>query len=88
MWEMNSTERMVVGYFENLKRLKGLSFDAGDRDTAIAAAVRALDVTLTANQVPHSSAIYSGTHTSGVAQRLEENLLPFFSTALSSTVGN
>ena len=38
-----------------------------------------LDSILNRYDLPHTFGIYEGTHTSGVAERVEKNVLPFFS---------
>ena len=60
-----------------------IAFDAGDKDAAIAATVKTLDAMLNQYDVPHTFEIYEGTHTSGVAERVEKKMLPFFSKNLS-----
>jgi S-formylglutathione hydrolase len=78
-WAANAPLAMVDQYIGNLRKLKAIAFDAGDKDTGIAATVKTLDEMLTRYELPHKFEIYEGTHTSGVAQRVEKNVLPFFS---------
>ncbi|MDQ1474069.1 MAG: hypothetical protein QOJ99_5549 [Bryobacterales bacterium] len=81
-WAANAPLAMVDMYIGNLKRLKAIAFDAGDKDTGIAATVKTLDAMLNQYGLPHQFEIYPGTHTSGVAERVEKNMLPFFSSNL------
>jgi S-formylglutathione hydrolase len=81
-WAANAPLAMVDMYIGNLKRLKAIAFDAGDKDTRIAATVKTLDAMLNQYELPHTFGIYPGTHTSGVAERVEKNMLPFFSANL------
>jgi S-formylglutathione hydrolase len=81
-WAANAPLAMVDMYIGNLKRLNAIAFDAGDKDAAIAATVKTLDAMLNQYGLPHTFEIYPGTHTSGVAERVEKNMLPFFSAHL------
>jgi S-formylglutathione hydrolase FrmB len=81
-WAANAPLAMVDMYIGNLKRLKAIAFDAGDKDVRIAATVKTLDAILNRYGLPHQFGIYPGTHTSGVAERVEKNMLPFFSANL------
>ena len=78
-WAANAPLAMVDQYIGNLRRLKAIAFDAGDKDTAIAATVKTLDEMLTGYDLPHTFAIYGGTHTSAIAERVGKQTLPFFS---------
>lgn len=71
-------------YEKNLRRLRGIGFDAGDADgfTHIPPTVRALDKMLTARHIAHQSEIYAGDHGSRIRERLETVVLPFFSRTL------
>jgi S-formylglutathione hydrolase len=63
----------------NLRRLRAIAFDAGTKDTRIAAAVKTLDGVFNNYQLPHISEIYEGTHTDRIAERIETKMMPFFS---------
>jgi S-formylglutathione hydrolase len=78
-WAANAPLAMVHQYIPNLKTFDAIAFDAGDRDVGIAATVKTLDQILTGYGVAHVSGIYSGDHVSGIDQRLEANVMPFFS---------
>jgi hypothetical protein len=62
-----------------LRRLRAIAFDAGAQDASIAATCKTLDEILNSYGVLHTFEIYEGTHTSGIAQRVETKTLPFFS---------
>lgn len=82
-WDANSPLAMIDQYVGNLKELSALGFDAGDKDLGnIADTIRTLDATLTNYQLQHRFEIYPGTHTSGIAERVEKVVLPFFSGSL------
>ena len=78
-WLANAPLAMVDQYIGNLRRYKAIAFDAGDQDAGIAGTVKMLDSILNRYDLPHTFGIYEGTHTSGVAERVEKNVLPFFS---------
>jgi enterochelin esterase-like enzyme len=78
-WAANAPLAMVHQYIPSLKAYDAIAFDAGDRDVGIAGTVKTLDRILTGYGVAHVSEIYSGDHVSGIDQRLEANVMPFFS---------
>ena len=59
-----------------------VAIDVGDMDNLKAGASQMHDV-LTAYAVAHDFEIYPGTHTSHVAVRFQEHVMPFFSRTLS-----
>ncbi len=83
-WAANAPLAMIDQYIPNLRRLAAIGFDAGDEDTAIAATCHTLDETLKTYRIAHDFEIYSGTHTSRIAERLETKTLPFFSRHLDA----
>ncbi|HXJ44133.1 MAG TPA: hypothetical protein VNH18_32905, partial [Bryobacteraceae bacterium] len=84
-WAANAPLAMVDQNIGNLRQLKAIAFDAGDKDVAIAATVRTLDAMLNQYDLVHMFEIYEGTHTSGVAERVEKKMMPFFSANLNFT---
>jgi S-formylglutathione hydrolase len=82
-WAANAPLAMVDQYLGNLKRLHAIAFDAGDKDTAIAATIRTLDGILNGYDLPHTFEIYEGTHVSGIQNRIETKTMAFFSKNLS-----
>ena len=82
-WAANAPLVEVDQNITNLKRLKGLAFDAGDKDQPIAANIAILDEALNANNVPHTFEIYDGDHLNHIAERFETKVLPFFAKNLS-----
>jgi S-formylglutathione hydrolase FrmB len=79
----NAPLAMVDQYIGNLKRLHAIAFDAGDKDTGIAATIRTLDGILDRYELPHTFEIYEGTHTSAIPARIELKTMPFFSRNLA-----
>ncbi len=79
----NAPLAMVDRYIGNLKRLHAIAFDAGDKDTGIAATIKTLDEILNRYDLPHTFEIYAGTHTSAIPERIETKTMPFFSKNLA-----
>lgn len=86
-WAANAPLAMVDQYIGNLGALRGIAFDAGDKDTAIANTIRTLDALLNEYDLPHAFEIYDGNHVNHVADRVETKMLPFFSTHLATEPG-
>lgn len=84
-WNANRPLNTLDQYIANLKQLKGIAFDAGTRDQAIAASIKLLDEELNKYSIKHFFEIYDGDHINRVAQRIEEKMLKFFSDNLSFT---
>ncbi len=78
-WAANAPLAMVDQYLPNLRTYRAIAFDAGDRDVGIADTIRTLDKMLTGDGVAHTFEIYSGDHISAINERLETQVLPFFS---------
>jgi S-formylglutathione hydrolase len=86
-WVANAPLAMVDQYLGNLRQLKAIAFDAGDKDTGIAATVRTLDEMLRTDNVAHTFEIYDGNHVDHIADRVEHKMLPFFTTHLTAAPG-
>lgn len=82
-WEANRPLNSLDQYIYNIKKLKAIGFDAGDKDKGIAESIQSLDKELNKYNIKHSFEIYDGTHTSHVADRIEYKMLPFFQGTLS-----
>ena len=82
-WHANAPLSMIDQYIGNLRQMKGLAIDAGDRDEGIAAHTRDLDRVLTSYHIPHQFEIYEGDHLNHIADRVETKLIPFFSSQLA-----
>jgi S-formylglutathione hydrolase FrmB len=78
-WAANAPLAMLDQYITNIRRLKAIAFDAGDKDAGIAATIKTLDQTLRDYGVPHTFEIYEGDHLNRIAERIETKMLPFFS---------
>ena len=82
-WAANAPLAMVDQYIGNLKKLSAVAFDAGDKDEPIATTVRTLDGILNRYGLPHTFEIYTGDHVNRIAERVEKQVVPFFSANLT-----
>ncbi len=83
-WAANAPLAMVDQYVPNLKKLRAIGFDSGDKDAGIAPTVKILDQIFNDYKLPHAFEIYDGNHVNRIAERIETKVLPFFSTNLAS----
>jgi enterochelin esterase-like enzyme len=77
-WAANAPLAFVDQYIANLKRYTAIAMDVGDEDGGRFDATKLHDI-LESNGVEHDYEIYQGTHTSHVAVRFQNHVLPFFS---------
>ncbi|WAC15238.1 alpha/beta hydrolase [Dyadobacter pollutisoli] len=82
-WAANSGLATIDQYISNLKQLKGIAFDAGDRDQPIASNIKILHQILDNYKIEHSYEEYQGDHLNKIGERIEQKMLPFFSKNLS-----
>lgn len=73
-------------YIGNLKRYRAISIDVGDKDGLRTDTTKLHDV-LDKYGIANSFEIYRGTHTSAVADRFQNHVLPFFSKNLCFSQG-
>ena len=73
-------------YIGNLKQYRAISIDVGDQDGLRFDATK-LHGILDGYGIANGFEIYSGTHTSAVADRFQNHVLPFFSKNLCFTLG-
>ena len=83
-WAANAPLAFVDQYIGDLRRYNGISIDVGDQDGLRADAGRLHEV-LDRYGIPNTFEIYAGTHTSAVAVRFQNHVLPFFSRRLCAT---
>jgi S-formylglutathione hydrolase FrmB len=83
-WIANSPLAMVDQYYANLKKYAFIGIEVGTMD-GLAESNRQLDRAMTQLGVQHTFETYEGDHTNRVVERIEMNVLPFFSKALAST---
>ena len=74
----NSPLSFVDQYIGNLKQYRAIAMDVGDQDGLRIDATK-LHTIFDSYGIANSFEIYSGTHTSAVADRFQNHVLPFFS---------
>lgn len=84
-WAANMPIVTLPQHIPELKRLHALAFDDGTHDQfkSIPASLMVLDRDLNNYGIAHTYEMYDGTHTSRIGDRMEHNVLPFFSKNLS-----
>jgi enterochelin esterase-like enzyme len=81
-WAANAALNFVDQYIQELRQYRAISIDVGDMDNLKTGASKLHDV-LTAYGITHDFEIYPGTHTSNMAVRFQDFVMPFFSKSLS-----
>jgi S-formylglutathione hydrolase FrmB len=81
-WAANAPLAFIDQYIQNLRQYRAIAIDVGDQDNLKVDTGKLHDV-LTNYGIKHDFEIYPGTHTSNVAVRFQENVMPFFSRTLS-----
>jgi enterochelin esterase-like enzyme len=84
-WVANAPLEMLEQYASNLQDYYDIAIDVGTED-GLLESNRALHEALTRLRIPHRYEEYEGDHTNRVGERLERNVLPFFSKSLVSPV--
>jgi enterochelin esterase-like enzyme len=85
-WTANAPLVFVHQYIGNLRRYNGIFLDVGDQDGLRTDTGRLSEV-LNSYGIEHEFEIYPGNHTSGMADRFQNHVLPFFSRNLCGTPG-
>lgn len=83
-WAANAPLAFVDQYIDNLLQYRAISMDVGDKDGLKVDAGKLHDI-MDSYGIKNSFAIYPGTHTSAVAVRFQNFVMPFFSKNLCST---
>jgi enterochelin esterase-like enzyme len=81
-WDANTPLAMIDQYIPELRQYDAIGLDVGLQD-GLLGANRELDQVLSDYGIEHSFGTYEGDHTSGVAERFEGWVLPFFSEHLA-----
>jgi len=76
-WNANAPLAFIDQYVMNLRSYRAISIDVGDQD-GLRTDTTTLHEVLDRYQIAHGFEIYSGTHTSRVADRFQNHVLPFF----------
>jgi len=80
-WAANAPLAFVDQYVGNLRRYRAIAIDVGDQDGLRADAGKLHEV-LDRYGIANSFELYPGTHTSRVADRFQNHVLPFFGQSL------
>jgi enterochelin esterase-like enzyme len=80
-WTANAPLAFVDQYIGNLRQYRGISIDVGDQDGLRVDAAKLHEV-LDKYGIVNRFEVYKGTHTSKVADRFQNNVMPFFSRSL------
>lgn len=81
-WAANAPLSMLDQYVGNLRRYAAIGIDVGDKDGLKEDAVK-FHGALDRYGIANAFEIYPGDHTSGVAARVQEKMIPFFSSNLA-----
>ncbi|OYW82470.1 MAG: esterase [Asticcacaulis sp. 32-58-5] len=81
-WAANAPNVMVHQYVPNMRKYKAIALDVGDRD-GLKTDTEALHKTLSDYGIENSYQLYDGDHVSGVPDRFQNHVLPFFDKNLS-----
>jgi enterochelin esterase-like enzyme len=82
-WAANAPLAFVDQYIGNLRQYRAIALDVGDQDNLRIDAGKLHDI-LDNYGIANTFEIYHGTHTSAVADRMQNHVLPFFSNNLCS----
>jgi S-formylglutathione hydrolase FrmB len=82
-WAANAPLAFIDQYIGNMRQYQGIAIDVGDQDGLRAGAGKLHEV-LDTYGIANTFEIYHGTHTSAVADRFQNHVLPFFSKHLCS----
>ena len=83
-WAANAPLAFIDQYIGCLRQSRAIAIEVGDEDGLRSNAEKLHDV-LDNYGVAHSFEIYRGTHTSAVADRFQNHVIPFFSRNLCAT---
>ncbi len=77
-WAANAPLAFIDQYIDRLREYRAISIDVGDQDR-LRVDTEKLHEVLDLNGIPNGFELYHGTHTSAVADRFQNHVLPFFS---------
>ena len=83
-WTANAPLAFIDQYIDNLRQYRAMAMDVGDQD-GLRFDAQKLHQILDNYGIQHSFEIYHGTHTSAVADRFQNHVIPFFSANLCAT---
>lgn len=82
LWDANAPLAMLDQYVPNLKKFRAIAVDVGTKDTLMPS-IQELDSRMTLFGIDHTFETYDGDHISRIQERLEQKVIPFFSSELS-----
>jgi enterochelin esterase-like enzyme len=82
-WAANAPLAFIDQYIQNLRQYKTIGIDVGDQDGLRTDTIKLHEI-LDTYGIANTFEIYSGTHTSAVAVRFQNYVMPFFSKNLCS----
>ena len=85
-WTANAPLAFIDQYIDNLRRYRAIAIDVGDQDGLRGDTEKLHDV-LDKYGIANSFELYSGMHTSKVADRFQNHVMPFFSKSLCFQAG-
>ena len=85
-WSANHPLAFIDQYVSDLRRYDAIAIDVGDEDD-LRVGARRLSEILDSYGIAHEFEVYPGTHTSGMAVRFQNHVMPFFSDHLCGTAG-
>jgi len=77
-WAANAPLAFVDQYIDNLRQYRAIAIDVGDQDGLRAGAEKLHNI-LDTYGIANAFELYHGTHTSAVADRFQNHVMPFFS---------
>lgn len=80
-WAANAPLAFIDQYIGSLRQYRAIAIDVGDQD-GLRADTEKLHDALDTYGIAHAFEVYSGTHTSKVADRFQNHVIPFFSQSL------
>jgi enterochelin esterase-like enzyme len=80
-WAANAPLVILDQYVGNLREYRAIALDVGDQDSLRTDTARLHDA-LNKYSIKNTFEVYSGTHTSAVADRFQNHVIPFFSANL------
>lgn len=85
-WAANAPLSFVDQYVGNLRQYRAIAMDVGDQDGLRVDAGKLHEV-LDRYGITNTFEVYPGTHTSAVADRFQNHIIPFFSASLCFSAG-
>ncbi len=77
-WHANAPRVFIDQYIDQLERYSAIQLDVGNKDNGNLEGMSVIDGVLTGYGIPHVFEVYEGTHTSNVAFRIQDHVMPFF----------